>query len=134
MRKLIYVITLSFVLCLCACGNNTAEQITLPLSDEIEKVEVKYYYAGQITEWELEADEIVTWVIWAESLSLKTLTENEIEELNQPTEGGAIYDFIINDGEMMFSYSDHGDMGAEKYRYVSFDGEQYRVIKPTDPF
>lgn len=128
MKKYI-VLVLAFTCALGLVGCGQQEQTVIDIPDTIDKVNVSFYSMGQTSEWELDESKFPAWKEWAENLSLKPLSEEKVEEL-QMTDGGESYHFEVNDGELSFTYMDHGDLGD---RYLVFNGTYYELLNATDP-
>lgn len=128
-RWITLFISIMFIFTLAGCNNQEDTSIVSELipSDGIKQVDINYVYAAEIAEWKLEQDKIEDFESWVMNLSLEHKT---FEEGNSPgdSDGGAVYNFSINNGKTMFSYVMTGED-----RYIVFHDEWYEVSNPSDP-
>lgn len=128
-RWITWFLSILFIFAIAGCANQEDTSIVSELipSDAIEQVDISYAYAAEITEWKLEQDKIGDFRSWVMALSL----EHKIfEEGNSPgdRDGGAVYNFSINNGKTTFSYVMSGEV-----KYIVFRDEWYEVSDPSDP-
>lgn len=118
-----------FIFIFAGCTNQDDTSLVSKLipADTIEQVDISYAYASEVTEWKLEQDKFGDFKSWVMTLSLEHKT---FEENNSPgdSDGGAAYNFSINNGKTTFSYVMSGE-----FKYIIFNDEWYEVSNPSDP-
>ncbi|MNW58308.1 hypothetical protein D3C74_361640 [compost metagenome] len=130
MKKLLLLIFTAVKLTsLSACANQSNDFSIETLPNNIEQVTVNHYLSGEETEWTIKDNDLAKWKSWLEGLSAH---QKNFEEGNTPgdSDGGEVYSFSINDGEVSVSYIINGSDDC----YVLFESEWYAVSNPTNPF
>lgn len=117
-------------------SNNNGEVVIcglkyILLPDEITEIEVGGYYNGSVIKaGDFKVQDFKGFKDWFAQLSLE---QKEFADGKSPAEiyaGGDSYEFDINNGELYFTYVDHGN-GA----YVVYENKWYEVLNPSElPF
>ena len=129
MKKFLLIFATIILILLSACANQSNDFSIETIPNNIEQVMVSHYLSGEETEWTIKGDDLAKWKSWLEGLSAR---QKNFEEGNMPgdSNGGEVYSFSINNGEVSVSYIING---CDDY-YLLFDNKWYAVSNPTNPF
>lgn len=134
MKKLLLIVTLSFLLALAACGksgSNPASDnlISASILDSVTEVETTHILSGTESQWTVDGDELETLKNWILSLNYSMV---QFEDGNSPGDenGGEVYSFNMTDiNHPGFSYVINGPDRC----YLLMDGNWYSVSNPSNP-
>ena len=129
MKNFLLIFAVVILALLSACANQSNDFSIEALPNNIEQVTVSHYLSGEETEWTIKGDDLTKWKSWLEGLSAR---QKNFKEGNTPgdSNGGEVYSFSINDGEVSVSYVINGSDDC----YLLFESEWYAVSNPTNPF
>lgn len=120
-------VLLCLIVIICVGRRGSSFMISEMIPENITRIEVSgSQNGGELEPWELDQEEIEELTEWLSELSLKHRTYAEGKSPNIIWNGGASYEFNINDGELSFAW-----LYIDK-AYIYYDDEWYVIVNKSE--